>query len=153
MLTGIGQRIADYLQRPEAGYAPFTPSDPDDLRRALRPGDVAQRTVKAPFTFSYPAHAEHDRAREEAYDSALQVYLHRADLVDDRLEQLGIEVSRKYLAAADLILLCVEAWPFSARAMNSPKWMKPCAQARLSTPTPTPWPRRCAKWVGFPCRW
>lgn len=28
---------------------------------------------------------------------------------DDRLERLGIEVSRRYLAAADLVLLCVEA--------------------------------------------
>ncbi|MEZ4454971.1 MAG: tRNA uridine-5-carboxymethylaminomethyl(34) synthesis GTPase MnmE [Gemmatimonadales bacterium] len=28
---------------------------------------------------------------------------------EDRIEQLGIEVSRKYLAAADLVLLCVEA--------------------------------------------
>ncbi|HSB55203.1 MAG TPA: tRNA uridine-5-carboxymethylaminomethyl(34) synthesis GTPase MnmE, partial [Gemmatimonadales bacterium] len=28
---------------------------------------------------------------------------------DDRIERLGIEVSRRYLAAADLILLCVEA--------------------------------------------
>lgn len=28
---------------------------------------------------------------------------------DERLEQLGIEVSRRYLAAADLVLLCVEA--------------------------------------------
>ena len=28
---------------------------------------------------------------------------------DDRIERLGIEVSRKYLAAADLVLLCAEA--------------------------------------------
>jgi tRNA modification GTPase len=28
---------------------------------------------------------------------------------DDRLERLGIEVSRRWLAAADLVLLCVEA--------------------------------------------
>jgi tRNA modification GTPase len=28
---------------------------------------------------------------------------------DDRIEQLGIEVSRRYLAAADLVLLCLEA--------------------------------------------
>jgi len=40
MLSGIGQRIADYLERAEAGYEPFTPSDPDALRATLRPGDV-----------------------------------------------------------------------------------------------------------------
>jgi hypothetical protein len=40
MLSGIGQRIARYLQQSEAGYEPFTPSDPVALREALRPGDV-----------------------------------------------------------------------------------------------------------------
>jgi len=40
MLSGIGERIARYLERAEAGYEPFTPSDPDALRAALRPGDV-----------------------------------------------------------------------------------------------------------------
>ncbi len=33
----------------------------------------------------------------------------------DRLERLGIEVSRRYLAAADLVLLCVEG----GRAMDA----------------------------------
>ena len=28
----------------------------------------------------------------------------------DRVERLGIEVSRRYLAAADIVVLCVEAW-------------------------------------------
>jgi hypothetical protein len=32
--------IARYLERPEAGYEPFTPSDPGALRTVLRPGDV-----------------------------------------------------------------------------------------------------------------
>ena len=40
MLSGVGQKIARYLERPEAGYEPFTPSDPEALRAALRPGDV-----------------------------------------------------------------------------------------------------------------
>src|SRR5438046_6858169 len=40
MLSGIGQTIAQYLERPEEGYEPFTPSDPEALRAALRPGDV-----------------------------------------------------------------------------------------------------------------
>src|SRR5688572_26318909 len=40
MLSGIGQRIADYLERAEQGYEPFTPSDPEALRASLRPGDV-----------------------------------------------------------------------------------------------------------------
>jgi hypothetical protein len=40
MLNGIGQSIARYLERQEEGYEPFTPSDPDALRAALRPGDV-----------------------------------------------------------------------------------------------------------------
>ena len=40
MLSGIGQAIAQYLERAEEGYEPFTPSDPEALRAALRPGDV-----------------------------------------------------------------------------------------------------------------
>jgi hypothetical protein len=40
MLSGVGRKIAHYLERPEAGYEPFTPSDPEALRAALRPGDV-----------------------------------------------------------------------------------------------------------------
>jgi hypothetical protein len=40
MLSGVGRRIARYLDRPEEGYEPFTPSDPEALRAALRPGDV-----------------------------------------------------------------------------------------------------------------
>jgi Permuted papain-like amidase enzyme, YaeF/YiiX, C92 family len=40
MLSGIGRKIAQYLERAEAGYEPFTPSDPDALRTTLQPGDV-----------------------------------------------------------------------------------------------------------------
>ena len=40
VLSGIGQAIAQYLERAEDGYEPFTPSDPEALRAALRPGDV-----------------------------------------------------------------------------------------------------------------
>ena len=40
MLSGVGQSIARYLERPVEGYEPFTPSDPEALRAALKPGDV-----------------------------------------------------------------------------------------------------------------
>jgi len=40
MLYKIGNAIARYLQRPIAGYEPFTRSDPGALRASLRPGDV-----------------------------------------------------------------------------------------------------------------
>ena len=40
MLSGIGRSIAQYLNRAEEGYEPFTPSDPEALRAALKPGDV-----------------------------------------------------------------------------------------------------------------
>jgi hypothetical protein len=40
MLSGVGQKIVRYLERAEAGYEPFTPSDPEALRAALKPGDV-----------------------------------------------------------------------------------------------------------------
>ncbi len=36
----VGRFIAHYLEKPEHGYEPYTPSDPDALRAALMPGDV-----------------------------------------------------------------------------------------------------------------
>jgi hypothetical protein len=36
----IGHWIARYLEKPAAGYEPFTPSEPEALRQSLRPGDV-----------------------------------------------------------------------------------------------------------------
>jgi hypothetical protein len=39
-LDRLGHVVARYLQAPAKGYEPFTPSDPDALRAALRPGDV-----------------------------------------------------------------------------------------------------------------
>jgi hypothetical protein len=39
-LDWIGRRIAERLQAPASGYKPFSPSDPDTLRRTLRPADV-----------------------------------------------------------------------------------------------------------------
>jgi hypothetical protein len=40
MLDRFGGAIARHLEKPLRDYEPFTPSDPDRLRAALRPGDV-----------------------------------------------------------------------------------------------------------------
>jgi len=40
MLYNIGRAIARYLEKPIAGYEPFTRSDPGVLRGLLKPGDV-----------------------------------------------------------------------------------------------------------------
>ncbi len=40
MVDRVGHVIARYLERPAAGYEPFTPSDPAALRATLKPGDV-----------------------------------------------------------------------------------------------------------------
>ncbi len=40
VLDRVGGLIARYLEKPVKGYEPFTPSDPDALRAALKPGDV-----------------------------------------------------------------------------------------------------------------
>ena len=40
VLDRFGSAIAGYLEKPLRGYEPFTPSDPDGLRAALRPGDA-----------------------------------------------------------------------------------------------------------------
>jgi hypothetical protein len=39
-LDGVGRLIARYLQQTVHGYEPFTPSDPEALRRALKPADI-----------------------------------------------------------------------------------------------------------------
>ncbi|MEN3379262.1 MAG: hypothetical protein V7604_4617 [Hyphomicrobiales bacterium] len=36
----VGRLLARYLERPVAGYEPFTPSDPTALTASLKPGDV-----------------------------------------------------------------------------------------------------------------
>jgi hypothetical protein len=40
IVEGVGRVIAHYLEKPAAGYEPFTPSDDDALRSTLVPGDV-----------------------------------------------------------------------------------------------------------------
>jgi hypothetical protein len=40
VLDGIGQVLARYLEKPEIGYEPFTPTDSTALRAVLQPGDV-----------------------------------------------------------------------------------------------------------------
>lgn len=39
-LDRLGRFLADRLQDESSGYQPYTPSDPETLRRALQPGDV-----------------------------------------------------------------------------------------------------------------
>ncbi len=40
VFSGVGRYLARYLEEPEQGYEPFTPSDPNALRATLKPGDV-----------------------------------------------------------------------------------------------------------------
>lgn len=40
MLDRIGRLIAAYLQKPAAGYEPFTPAEPAALRDCIKPGDI-----------------------------------------------------------------------------------------------------------------
>lgn len=40
IVDGVGRVLAHYLEKPAPGYEPFTPSEPEALRAALRPGDV-----------------------------------------------------------------------------------------------------------------
>ena len=40
MVDRVGRFIAHYLEKPEHGYEPYTPSEPEALRATLMPGDV-----------------------------------------------------------------------------------------------------------------
>ena len=40
MLDRVGRHIAAYLQKPAAGYEPFTPPAPAALRATVKPGDI-----------------------------------------------------------------------------------------------------------------
>lgn len=94
---------------------------PDDL---LKVGDVAARTIKAPFTFTYADHTAHERAREAAREAALPVYVHRTDVIDDRevrvsaafaagrekLAQLGASGDHRPALNEELRLVVVQAF-------------------------------------------
>lgn len=57
---------------------------------SLRVGDVAPRTVKAPFTFKYTDRADYERRRVEAAAAVLPVFVHRAELgaeLEQRIER------------------------------------------------------------------
>ena len=47
VLDWIGRRIAERHQAPANGYEPFSPADPETLRRTLRPADVLTRYCPA----------------------------------------------------------------------------------------------------------
>ena len=40
VVDSVGRLLARYLEKPVAGYEPFTPSDPEALAASLKPGDV-----------------------------------------------------------------------------------------------------------------
>ena len=62
----------------------FSRAPSDDLAE----GDVAPHTVTAPFTFSYTDHERYEAARDEARRSTPPVFVHQADLVDQRSERV-----------------------------------------------------------------
>ncbi|HHO51208.1 MAG TPA: HDIG domain-containing protein [Deltaproteobacteria bacterium] len=82
--------VVDYARAPE---------------EALQPGEIAPRTVKAPFDFTYADHAEHERERQAARDKTLPVYVHRMDLLTDREDR----ISRAFAAGRER-LAQVAAW-------------------------------------------
>ncbi len=67
----------------------------------LRPGDVAPRTVKAPFSFTYMDEGSYAAARDAARSASEPVYVHQADLVDARQERVrsAFAAARRSLAA------------------------------------------------------
>jgi len=65
----------------------------------LKVGDVAPRTVEAPFTFRYQDFAERQRRQQEAREEVPWVYVYRADLV----EQLQQKISDAYAAGRDAL--------------------------------------------------
>jgi cyclic-di-AMP phosphodiesterase PgpH len=70
---------------------------------ALQVGDVAPRTVKAPFTFGYPDHASHDRARARAGDSVHPVFVHHLTLAGELRERFSgaFTQGRRFLRERD----------------------------------------------------
>ena len=49
VLDAIGKLMASYLQKEEPGYEPFTPSNPDQLRDMLQPGERSASTTNRNF--------------------------------------------------------------------------------------------------------
>src|SRR5690606_14254231 len=55
----------------------------------LAVGDVAPRTVEAPFTYRYQDFEERERRQVEARAAVPVVYVHRADLADSLTQRIG----------------------------------------------------------------
>ncbi len=74
VLDWIGRKLAGWLEAPTSGYEPYTPSDPQTLRRTLREGDVVlvegnrriSKSIKylTQSTFSHAALYVGDELRE-----------------------------------------------------------------------------------------
>ena len=50
-----------------------------------------------------------------------------------RIDRLGVEVSRRYLAAADLVLLCVESGPCARRRRAGDRAARPTLVVRTKS--------------------
>lgn len=80
LLDRIGRLMAKWLESPTSGYQPYTPSDPETLRRTLQPGDILlvegnqriSNTIKylTQSTFSHSAFYVGDALRPAGEGSA-----------------------------------------------------------------------------------
>jgi len=71
----------------------------------LAVGDVAPRTVEAPFTFRYQDFAERERRQVEARDAVPPVFVYRADLAAGIQQNIGLA----YTAGREELSLVLEA--------------------------------------------
>jgi putative nucleotidyltransferase with HDIG domain len=71
----------------------------------LQVGDVAPRSVEAPFTFRYQDYAERERRQVEAHNMVPAVYVYRADLAAGIQQNIG----RAYATGREELSLVMEA--------------------------------------------
>ncbi len=87
---GLGERLARWMVLALVSVAcALTVLDLGSAAdEPLRVGDIAARTVKAPFTFSFADRTAHERARAEARAAAPPVYVERTDVLEERHERI-----------------------------------------------------------------
>jgi len=106
-LDRLGRRMAARLQSESSGYEPYTPSDPETLRRVLQPGDV----LLAPWSQDPDAdHRAAGRAAREAGEAAGVTVVEYPVWAPYRLTPHQVQETGHLLVPVESTAAAAQAW-------------------------------------------